>query len=375
VDGKLAGYDPQTDQLYFLSAGRLQLWPGRAIQAAPKPVAESLPPTAPVQSLVASPTYAQDRTLFGIWEPIEDPEDYGGECWVFGQQGGLLYLSSDEGRTWGQPRNGTDYVHDHTLLAGVVGLGLFKSTDGGQLWLPASAGLGSMGIVQVLLSPGFARDQTAFVLAEPSDHGLYRSRDGGRTWQMLDAQLKSVAMSPEFDQDRTLIGVVAGYSRPEKVDELRISRDGGDHWERLGDAPGGASVQWLSLAPLFAKWHVLFACAGDGALYRSSDGGFHWDQVLAQLPSGERQLVYAPGIEENRLVFLLALEGYAVSSGSEVKGTLYRSPDGGITWEGLQLPEGVAPTALAISPNFGQDGLLFVGTVDGRVLTLKGATP
>jgi len=319
--------------------------------------------------------------LFGIWEPIQDPQDYGGECWVFGQEGGLLYLSNNEGRTWGQPRNGMgrcqrisalavspDYAHDHRLFAGVVGLGLFKSTDGGQLWQPASAGLSSMGILQILLSPGFSHDQTAFVLAEPSDHGLYRSRDGGRTWQLLEAQLKSVAMSPEFDVDRTLIGVVSGYSRPEKVDELRISRDGGEHWERLGDAPGGASVQWLSLAPFFAKWHVLFACSDDGSLYRSSDGGLTWEQVLAQLPPGKKQLLYAPGIGENRPVFLLVLDRYDVGSGA--KATLYRSPDGGITWEVQSLPAGVAPTALAISPNSGQDGLLFVGTVDGRVVTL-----
>jgi len=124
---------------------------------------------------------------------------------------------------------------------------------------------------------------------------------------------------------------------------------------------------------LFAKWHVLFACSDDGSLYRSSAEGLTWEQVLTQLPPGRKQLVYAPGTEENRPVFLLVLDRYDVSSVS--KGTLYRSPDGGLTWEVRPLPEGIVPTALAISPSFGQDGLLFVGTFDGQVVTLQGATP
>jgi hypothetical protein len=34
------------------------------------------------------------------------------------------------------------------------------------------------------------------------------------------------------------------------------------------------------------------------------------------------------------------------------------------------LPTGITPSALAISPDFAQDGLLFVGTADGQVIAL-----
>jgi photosystem II stability/assembly factor-like uncharacterized protein len=381
VDGQLAGYDPKTDQLYFLSDGRLQPWPAGAIEApASTPLFPSQPPAKPVSALVVSPAWRQDKTLFGIWgdEILTD------ECYVFGQTGGLLHVSSDGGSTWARPRGGLQggceymsaiavspaYASDQTLLAGIVGMGVFKSTDGGQLWQPSSAGLSSMGVEQFLISPGFAHEPLVF--ARTRTGGLHRSRDGGRTWQALDVDLHPVALSPEFDQDHTLMGTARADS--EGRIELRISRDGGDNWERLGATPEGVTFNLLSLAPLFDKWHVVFAYGNNGALYRSEDGGVNWQAVLRTEDTSftSSQLVYAPDIEVNRPVYLLltTMDG---ADPATMRGTLYRSGDGGMTWEAVQLPEGISPTALAISPNFVQDGLLFIGTADGRVLTLEAA--
>jgi photosystem II stability/assembly factor-like uncharacterized protein len=381
IDGQLAGYDPKTDQLYFLSDGRLDIWPAGAIQApTPEPLLPSQPPARPVSALVVSPAWRQDKTLFGIW----GDESLTGTCYVFGQTGGLLHVSRDGGSTWARPRGGLpggcDYVstiavspaydQDRTLLAGIVGMGVFRSTDGGQLWQPSSAGLVSMGVEQILISPGFARDPLVF--ARTRTGGLHRSKDGGRTWGALDVDLYPIAMSLEFDQDQTLMGTA--HVDSEGRTELRVSRDGGDHWERLGDTPEGATFNLLSLAPLFDKWHVVFAYGSNGTLYRSQDGGASWQAVLDTevTSSTSSQIVYAPDIEVNRPVFLLltAMDGVDPAS---IRGMLYRSGDGGLTWETARLPEGISPTALAISPNFVQDGLLFVGSADGRVLSLEAA--
>lgn len=391
VDGQLVGYDPKTDQLYFLVNGGLRLWPASAIQPpTPQPLTVSHPPTTSVRSLVVSPTWLQDKTLFGIW----NAEDLLGKCWVFGGFGGPLYVSDDERSTWSRSRGGLpdgcdnisalavspDYARDRTLLAGVIGLGIFRSTDGGQLWEPSSAGLLSMGIEQILLSPGFAWDRTAFARVAPAggQKGVYRSRDGGRSWQALDINLYLVAMSPEFDQDHTLMGVAYSYVDHEQRSELHISCDGGDHWGRVGNTPAGKGVYLLSLAPLFEKWNVLFVFASDHTLYRSADGGKSWDAVLNiaypivvdpfVVPG---QLVYASDIEVNRPVFLLVRIRHDITDPLSERVVLYRSGDGGLTWQEVELPEDVSPTALAISPNFAQDGLLFVGTADGRVLTFE----
>ena len=179
--GALAGYDPGTDQLYFFAGGGLQRWSPATIRPpAPQPLAAAQPPATAVRSLIASPTWEDGKTLFGIWNTPDGSET----CWVFGGIGGPLYVSPDGGGAWGRSHGGLpdgcdqvsalavspDYAHDRTLLAGVIGLGLFRSTDGGQLWEPSAVGLSSMHIGQILLSPGFA-----------GRHGPRQDRARGRT--------------------------------------------------------------------------------------------------------------------------------------------------------------------------------------------------
>jgi photosystem II stability/assembly factor-like uncharacterized protein len=96
----------------------------------------------------------------------------------------------------------------------------------------------------------------------------------------------------------------------------------------------------------------------------------HWDTVLSGASSDQWQLRYSPEIEENRPIFLLSGGYRAGMRTSGDQATLYRSRDGGLTWRTVHLEESIVPTALAISPRFREDGLLFVGTNDGRVLTL-----
>jgi hypothetical protein len=390
--GKWMGYDPKTNQLYLLESRRLHIWPVESVQLpAPEPLVASSPPTLPVRALTISSAGAQEKTIFGIWQGGTELTDY----MVFSQTGGPLYLGQENNgeTTWGQSLGGLhdksrrlsalavspDYTRDKTLLAGIVSMGIFKSADGGQLWLPSGVGLETMRIDELLISPGFAREQTVF--ARGYLRRLHRSRDGGLTWQALSIEPYRVAMSPEFDQDHTLLA--ASGQSPYR--ELYLSRDSGDSWERLRDGPNESPLTMLSLAPLFTKWQVAFAYEEKGVLYRSDNGGQNWNVVLnTKVSPSSAQLVYAPGIEANRPVFLLVTAhynpvyntatGYVPNQPPAEGGTLYRSSDGGQTWEAIKLPAGISPTALAISPDFAKDHLLYVGTIDGRVVALDTAS-
>lgn len=325
------------------------------------------PPAMPVQHLFVSPSWPQSRTLFGLWG--------------FAPARGRLYFSNDGGNTWEQPQQGLEgelvnlavspnYARDRTLLAGVAGWGVFKSTDGGKSWLPSNGGLLDMYVGQILFSPGYERDKTVFARSGE----LYRSTDGAVTWQALGVKLNCVAISPEFDQDQTLMGISAD------ADVVLQSRDGGDTWEYVSDLPDGAtlSIRMLSIAPLSSKWQVVFAYSYH-IWYHSVDGGRTWSDVHILAPPGSRyhvqrpQLVYGPETGEGRVLFLQTTVYDNSTDPVSVRNILYYSEDA-VNWRTVEPPDDISPTAIAISPAFARDGLLFVGTSDGRVIALDAAT-
>lgn len=377
--GCLAGFDPVTDQLVFLEEGRLWLHPASAV-APQQPATRGAiaPPAKPVVQLEVPADWPEDQSLAGRWgsDFVMDA------CYVFGQFGGMLLASSDGGTSWRPVDTGLPagcaaasalalspgYARDGTMLAGITGTGVFKTVDGGALWTPASRGLSSMGILGLWLSPDFPEDGTAFARVRTGP--LQRTMDGGSSWQALSITPGLVTLSPEFDQDRTLIAYVPSYDRPA---ELWTSTDGGEQWDARPAAAQLDGAVMLSAAPLYAKWRVLFALNGAGVLLRSGDGGASWQEVLATGPESRlAQIVFAPDVEVNRPVFLVVRNFGDAPAPDAITGKLFRSLDGGFTWEELALGEGAVPTALAISPAFAEDRLIFVGTSDGRVLALDG---
>jgi photosystem II stability/assembly factor-like uncharacterized protein len=380
--GSLAAYDPATDQLYFLDDGQLWRTAAGAIRPpAPADLPPEQPPSLPVTSLAVPASWRQEGQLFAVWGNGQPP----GRCYAFAQFGGFLYRGSTVSPQWTPPRTGLppgcpyvsalavspDFERDGTLWAGIVGSGLYRTADGGRLWQPASDRLPSMSVNQIALSPGFAADRTIFLRAQGVL--LLRSTDGGTTWQKLsttDSYLaRHLALSPEFSHDHTLALLA---SLPDGQTQVRISRDGGDHWQTVAN-PGPEPVLSLSLAPEFARWGVLFAYSNTGRLYRSADAGQTWQPVLATgLPDATAgQWVYGAS-EERRPVFFLATAREPDGAPGAITGRLFRSPDGGLTWQEVSVGGTSAPTALAISPDFAQDGVILVGTAQGQIKAVPG---
>jgi hypothetical protein len=92
-----------------------------------------------------------------------------------------------------------DFEQNPILLAGMTqhysggggqsGGGLYRSTDGGDNWWPATRGLNSLRITGITFSPTFTRDQTVFLSATAPnqyDEEKFRSIDSGQTWTKLN---------------------------------------------------------------------------------------------------------------------------------------------------------------------------------------------
>jgi hypothetical protein len=268
MSGTLVRFDADQDALQFWVDDRLQPWPlSDLMPPSAQPLTASPTPTTPVRFAAVSPTWPTDPTLFAAWAdplyaPGQRPLPPGwNERYRCGFPS-LLYISLPGNQAaaspidrWSRPVGGLqdtcglstplaispDYGQDQTLLAGIDGLGIFKSVDGGQLWRPSGAGLRDMTAVEIELSSDFGRDQTAF--ARMKSGQLYGSIDGGESWQRLTepashpmyrGRWTALALSPEYGLDQTVLAIFSEYNQP---DRLYQSTNDGATWSLVADVP------------------------------------------------------------------------------------------------------------------------------------------
>ncbi len=187
-----------------------------------------------------------------------------------------------------------------------VGDGVYKSTDGGDNWtkmgLPESER-----ISKILIDP--SDGNTVYVCApgklwsDSEERGVYRTTDGGTTWKKVlggangSTGCSMMSMDPSapktlyagmWDFRRTGWSFRSGGDGPDAPSGSGLfkSADGGTTWTPL-DAPGAKGLPpkpWgrvaVSVAP--SKPNVVYAFIEAvppmNALYRSDDGGRTWEK-------------------------------------------------------------------------------------------------
>ncbi|MDX9860970.1 MAG: exo-alpha-sialidase, partial [Rhodospirillales bacterium] len=239
------------------------------------------------------------------------------------------------------------------------GPAVWKSTDLGRTWTHSSEGLayapGEQPIKAVWsLAPG---NGDLYAGVEPA--GLFRSDDGGLSWRHVaglrdhpsrtDWQpggggliLHSLVLHPQ-DDHQMWVGISAGG--------VFHTADGGDTWEarnrgtRADFLPEGRRypehgqcVHSVVMAPgrpdrLYQQNHC--------GMYRSDDGGRHWESIEAGLPS-TFGFPAAAHPRDPESLYLLPLNGDSVGRYvPEARAAVWRTRDGGANWQALRrgLPQ------------------------------------
>ncbi len=242
-----------------------------------------------------------------------------------------------------------------------VGLGSFKSTDGGQSWTSMS-GLYTG-------DSAFAIDpQTPSTLyASITGQGIFKSSDGGANWSPSSTGLTSLYVQALTINPVTPTTLYAGTNGAGTFK----STNAGANWVASNAGLTSMNVTALAVDPVNPS--TLYAgTGGAGArLFKSTNGGASWTALNTGnvYVGGEAQSFVVDPRRPSRL--------YAVTGGSEVAGVV-RSTDGGMNWTditiGLYSPSGVSLDALALGSS-GSDlvdpSVLYAAATYSGVLKLE----
>jgi len=166
------------------------------------------------------------------------------------------------------------------------GMGLYRSTDGGQSFFSMNGSGDSSLDLSFISSIVVNPDDPDIVMVAGESWcndgewlygGLYRSVDGGASWQqVISGAVTDLVMDPAAPG--TLWCAVGRWSA--EVNGIYRSTDGGETWERLETGlPVGTAVGRSRLAVAASDSRIVYALINDGnpvGLYRSTDGGDNW---------------------------------------------------------------------------------------------------
>jgi len=241
-------------------------------------------------------------------------------------------------------------IHPHNeniWYAAVASGGVWKTMNSGTTWTPIFEKEASYSIGTVAIDPN--RPETIWVGTGEDvggrhigfGDGVYRSDNGGQTWTNMGLtetqHISRVIVHPE---NSSIVWVTAQGPLWNKGGQrgLYKTMDGGKTWKKtLGDDAWTGATELVydptnpdrMYAATWQRHRTVAAYIGNGpgtALYRSDDGGDTWEKLtngLPKTPMGKTGLAISP---HNPEVLYAAIEL------DRRKGALYRSDDGGSSW-------------------------------------------
>lgn len=375
--------------------------------------------------------------------------------YVGGADGGV-WKSQDGGNSWTPLTDhmpttaigaiAVDPENDQIVYAGTgegnfanhsrYGLGLYKTTDGGQNWLHLAADVfGGRCFSRLLIDPSDRETLYAsithagglpsfdFNYAGARNHGgallslgVWKSEDGGESWRQLTSGLPgnlSVTDLVFHAGNSSILLAAVGHVFGDPANGVYRSTDNGDTWTKLAGGFPTVNVGHIALAVSAANGdkiyaNVVNACDANGrnsrslGIYRSDDGGNSWSlvnttsmhstygfylNVIAADPANA-DLIYAGGLEIHRSTdgganvtnvgrnIHVDLHALVFDAAGRLlagnDGGVFRSENQGGAWTNLNNGLGIIQFYAGISMDPDDPGTIYGGTQDNGTLKRTG---
>jgi photosystem II stability/assembly factor-like uncharacterized protein len=257
---------------------------------------------------------------------------------------------------------------------GAASGGIFKTEDGGVSWKPIFDEQEVSSVGALALAPSdpkqvWAGTGETFVIrpAHSLGNGIYKSNDAGKTWVHkgleLTGRIGRVVVNRQ-NPDIVYVCAMGHLYGPQPERGVYRTRNGGTTWERIlfvNDNTGAADLAIDPTNPdvlYAAMWQVnintwgLNSGGAGGGVYRSKDGGNTWEPLSTKglpggltNPVGKVSVAVAPS--NPKVVYAL----FEMNSPA-----LYRSEDGGESWKLMSNDHSMAErapyyTRIAVMPD------------------------
>lgn len=235
------------------------------------------------------------------------------------------------------------------IYAGAAGGGVWKSSDGGVTFSPIfDEHAQSIGAIAVdPKSP----DNTIWVgtgeiwtrNSVSVGDGIYKTTDGGKSWKNVGLEkserISSIKINPN-NTDEVYVAVLGALWGDSEERGIYKTTDGGKTWNKIKYINATTGCSELAMDPQnpnilyaafweFRRTAYSFNSGGENSgLYKSIDGGKSWNKIHNGFPAGKLGRIAVAVSPSNSNILYSVIE----SEKDENKG-LYRSDDGGATWE------------------------------------------
>lgn len=247
-----------------------------------------------------------------------------------------------------------------TIYAAAASGGIYKSDDRGKTWNqifenPYTQSIGDMAIAETdknTLYVGTGEPNGGQGSITYDGYGVFKSTDAGANWSHVGLENAGGIGRVEVDPtnaDRVFVAAMGNLFSPNPQRGVYRTTDGGQNWENvlfISDSTGAIDLcinpnnPNIIYAGMWERvrgpYHRTYGGNSSG-LYRSTDGGDTWTELTNGLPTGS---MGRPAVDISRSHPDILYVTYSKTNGTF--DDVYKTTDGGDTWTDLNTGLGAS---------------------------------